>query len=323
MKQARILVAASTLALVTSLTGTAHATGTAAGTVIVNTASATFTSGSTTSTVQSNTVSVKVAELLNVAVTSLNSAPVVAGTGTATLTYQVTNSGNGSEPFNLNANPAVPGNGFNGTIQTVAIDTNGDGVYDAGDTVVTNGAAGPSMAPDTSLKIFVVVNVPGTATDGQTSTVKLNATSVIGSGPAGTVFAGKGAGGVDAVVGATTATAAAPGQITISQATVALTKTASIVDPFGGSTPLPGAVVTYTLVSHTTGSGTANGVTIADNFPAGTTYEPGTMTLAGSALTDASDADAGTVTATGISVALGNVAGGTADKTVTFKVKIN
>ena len=125
------------------------------------------------------------------------------------------------------------------------------------------------------------------------------------------------------MVGISTAQANALGSLTASLATVALTKTATILDPFGGSTPVPGSLVTYTLVAHTTGSGTANNVHVTDNFPTGTTYQAGSITLGGTALTDAADGDAGSASASGIDVGLGNITGGTPDKTVTFKVKIN
>ena len=326
MKHKRIHIAASSLALVIALSATpALADGTASGTLIQNTATATYTSGSTTETVQSNTVVVKVDQLLNVATTALSNTPAAANTNAPTvLTYQVTNTGNGSDTFHLTADPNVTGNGFNGTIQSVVVDTNGNGVYDAGiDAVITNGAASPAIAADGSLKVFVLVNLPTNFSDTQTSQVRLTAASVTGTGTPGTVFAGKGTGGVDAVVGASTAQANALESLIAALASVSLTKSVAIADPFGGTSPVPGAIVTYSLVAHTTGTGTADGVHVTDGIPAATTYQPGTLTLNGAVLTDATDGDAGIAGASGIDVSLGNVAAGSSDKTVTFKVKIN
>ena len=324
MKQARILIAVSSLVPALVWSGNAYAAGTAAGTLIQNTATATFTSGSSTTTVQSNTVSVKVDELLNVAVTSLNSTSVSAGAAASVLSYSVANTGNGNEPFNITADPNISGNGFNGTIQSVVLDSNGNGIYEPGvDTVITNGAASPTLAADASLKVFVLVTLPAGATDAQTSQVKLTAAAVTGTGTPGTIFAGKGDGGVDAVVGISTAQANALGSLTASLAAVSLTKSAVILDPFGGSTPVPGAIITYSLVAHVTGSGTANGLHITDAFPVGTTYQASTITLGAAALTDAVDGDAAVATSSGIDVSLGNIAGGSPDKTVSFKVKIN
>lgn len=324
MKHTRILLASGSIGLTCMFAQSAYAAGTVAGTLIQNTATATYSSGTTNTSIQSNTVTVKVDELVNVAVTSLTTTPVPAGAAAAVLTYQVTNTGNGSQAFNLTANPGVSGNVFNTTTQSVAIDTNGNGVYDPGvDTIITNGAAGPAIAPDGSIKVFVLSNVPTTATDAQTSQVQLTAASTTGIGPAGTLLAGKGTGGVDAVIGASTGTASALATVIASLANITLTKSAVIADPFGGTMPVPGATVTYSLLLHTAGSGTANAVHITDTYPTGTTYQAGTLTLNGAVLTDAADTDAGTASATGIDVSLGSVAGGSADKTVTFKVKIN
>ncbi len=324
MNRPYTISAASVAAFALAAAPGAHATGTAAGTLIQNTANATYSSGTGTTTIQSNTVSVKVDQVIGVAVTALTSTPVTIGTANAVLVYQVTNTGNGNDTFDLTGAPNVAGNGFNATLQTVAIDSNGNGTYDPGvDTVITNGAASQAMAPDATIKVFLVTSAPATAADAQTSQVRLTAISVIGSGTPGTVFAGKGTGGVDAVVGASGGTGNALAGLVASLASVTLTKSAVITDPYGGTSPVPGALVTYSIVAHAAGSGSANGLLVTDSFPAGTTYQTGTMTLAGTALTDAADSDAGTATATGISVALGNLAGGSTDKTITFKVKIN
>jgi uncharacterized repeat protein (TIGR01451 family) len=325
MRNAKTLLAASSLALsISAMAGSAHAAGVSAGTLIQNTATATYNTGTSTGNVSSNTVSVKVDQLLDVAVAGLNSSPVTATSTAAVLTYSITNTGNGTDSFNLTADPAVSGNSFDGVIQGVYLDTNGNNQYDAGaDTLVATGGPSSAIAEDGSLKVFVVVSLPAGATDAQTSQVKLTATSVIGSGTPGTVFAGKGQGGSDAVVGSSTASQSALDSLIASLATVSLTKSAAIVDQFAGTSPVPGATVTYTIVAHVTGSGTAEGVHVADVIPANTTYQENTVTLNGTALTDASDGDVGTSGASGIDVALGNVPGGAADKTVTFKVKIN
>lgn len=325
MRNAKTFLAVGALALsMAMVTPPARAAGVAAGTVIQNSATATYSTGTATGSVSSNTVSVKVDQLLDVAVAGLNSSPVTATSTAAVLTYSVTNTGNGTDSFNLVADSNVPGNAFNGVIQGVYIDSNNNGLYDAGsDTLVASGAPTSAIAEDGSLKVFVVVALPAGASDAQASQVKLTATSAIGSGSPGTVFAGKGQGGSDAVVGSSHATQTALDSLIASLATVALSKTAAIVDQFAGTSPVPGATVTYSIVAHVTGSGTAEGVHVTDVIPANTTYQAGTLTLNGSGLSDAPDGDVGTASASGIDVALGNIAGGAADKTVTFKVKIN
>lgn len=305
------------------LPGAAHAGGVAAGTMIQNTASATYTSGTASGTVSSNTVSVRVDELLDVAVSGLTSTPAVAGATDVVLEWSVTNTGNGPEAFNIAVNPAVAGNGFDATVQQIVVD-DGDGVYEPGiDQVIANGAATPAIAADGSVKIFVIVTLPGTATDGQTSQVNLTATAATGSGTPGTVFATQGNGGGDAVVGSSTATQTDNDSLIASLASVALTKDGNtIVDPFGGNQPVPGAVITYTLTATVSGTGQADSLHITDAIPAGTTYQPGTLTLDAAPLSDAADADVGQASTSGIDVNLGTVAGGTT-KIVKFDVKIN
>lgn len=302
----------------------AHATGVLAGTLIENTATATYQTGTTTSSVISNKVTVKVDELLDVAVATLSTAPATANSEPAVLIYSVTNSGNGPEAFNLAADPKVSGNAFDGTIKSVVLDSNNNGIYDPGvDTVLTAGSlATPILAPDKSVKVFLLVTLPVGATDAQTSQVRLTATAQTGTGTPGTSFAGKGEGGGDAVVGLTTASANSLAALIASLANISLTKSATILDPFGTAKPVPGAVVTYSLAAKVTGSGALDGLHVVDTIPNGTTYVPGSLKLDSAALTDGADGDAGTGGASGIDVTLGKINGGNT-RTVIFAVKIN
>lgn len=324
MKTAIPMVAASALVVSTLLfAGEAHATGVTAGTMIQNTASATYNSGTDTTTVTSNTVNLRVDELLDVAVATLDSAPQPLGSGTAVLTYQVTNTGNGSEAFNLTANSTVSGNSFDATVQSIYVDSNGNGIYDPGvDAAVTNGGASPAIAPDASLAVFVVVSLPAGAPDGGTSQVRLTATSVTGTNAPGTVYTGQGQGGGDAVVGATTAQANSLDSLVAHVAAVNLIKSFTVADPFGGTQPVPGAIVTYTIKADISGSGQVSGLHVTDIIPVGTTYQAGTLKLDTAGLTDVADSDAGTASASGIDVNLGTQNGGTSH-TVTFKTRIN
>ena len=43
--------------------------------------------------------------------------------------------------------------------------------------------------------------------------------------------------------------------------------------PFGGTSVVPGAVVTYTLTASVGGTGTINNITVSDPIPAGTTVQ--------------------------------------------------
>lgn len=298
----------------------AHAEGVNAGTIISNTAQATYDTTGGPETISSNTVELAVDELLDVTLTSLDGGPIGATPGSVTLTFELTNTGNGPEAFRLTADPAVAGNDFDTTVDSIAVDTNGNGVYDDGvDLILTGPETTSELAIDEAVTIFVNVSVPGSVTDGEQSDVQLLAEAVTGTGAPGTVFAGQGVGGVDAIVGSTGASATAIGSLSVGITTVDLTKSQSVVDPFGGTATVPGSVITYTIEATVSGSGSIDNFVVTDSFPAGTTYDAGTIMLDSVSLTDASGDDAGEADATGISVDLGTVAGGTSHS-ITFDV---
>lgn len=300
----------------------AFAAGVQAGTSIENTATATYTNGTSVESVTSNTVSVVVDEILDVAVASLDGGNVSI-TNQAVLTFQITNSGNGNESFNIDIDTAVPGDGFDPDFILLAYDSNFNGMYDSGtDTVLTPGASSPIMAPDENLLVFAITALPLGTIDAAIADVKLTANAVTGSGSPGTLFSGQGDSGSDAVVGSSTAQDQDTGNLIARLGSVDLIKSATVSDPFGGNQSIPGAAVTYSLVANFTGTGTVSALTIADNIPVGTTYQPGSLTLDGSNLTDSSDGDSGEASASGIEVILGDFSG-TNSYTIQFTVEIN
>lgn len=311
-----------TLALA-SVSTPALAAGVAAGTFIENTATATYTSGSTTETVDSNTVTILVDELLDVTVASLDASAVPVGSGNSVLSFQLTNTGNGPEAFELTPDPALTGDDFDPTISLIAWDSNGNDVYDAGiDTVIPSGGATPSIDADDSLRIFLVVTLAGTPADGDTADVRLTATAVTGSGTPGTRFDGQGTGGGDAIVGASTAEDEDTGTLIAEIGVVSLVKSATIADQFNGTDAVPGATVTFKLIASVTGAGSVSGLVVSDDIPEGTTYVTESMTLDGGALSDAADADEGEASGSDISVDLGTVDGGDSH-TIEFSVTID
>lgn len=320
------LVKASAAAIAGAMSTCAVASGTPAGTKIDNEASATYDlpnggSGS----VQSNVVSLTVAERLDVATADANGGDIGTTPG-ATLQvsrYTVTNGGNGPEAIALAALDTVGGDNFDPDAVSIVIDSNGNGSYDAGiDTVYVSGSNEPVLAADQSIAIFILSTIPAGATNGQRGSVQLTATAMTGSGAPGTTFAGDGEGGTDAVVGSTGASSSSIGTYLVSAASVAFAKSAAVQDIYGGAQALPGSTIAYTLTATVSGSGTLNNLRIADTIPAGTSYDAGSLRLDGSPLTDLADADAGELASGAIAVRLGNVAAGSV-RTVTFTVKIN
>lgn len=308
-----------------------HAAGTAAGTNISNTATATWTDpGGTPQTKDSNTYVVQVDEILDVTVTANDAGNVTVYTPSTSqvLSFTVKNTGNGSETYRLAAVDTVTGDNFDPAIVKIWLD-DGDGVLETGpggDTLFSAGTNDPDLAADASVRVFVVSDIPTGLADGDIGRVRLTAESLTAQGNAGVeapgyTFTGAGTGGSDAVVGSSTAYVSVSNGYVVSQATAAFVKSSTIADPFGGSNAVPGAVITYSLALTFNGSGTVTGAKIVDAIPAGTTYKANSLTLDTVALTDGVDADAGRYTGTQVEVDLGSVAA-PATHTVTFQVTI-
>lgn len=316
-----LLLGASALALVPE---SALAAGTRAGTLIENTASATYDVGPTQVSVDSNTNTVRVDELIDTVVDWSDSADVTTLPGSTgqVLAFSVTNSGNGEESFALSTVSTLGGDDYDPTVTSIVID-DGDGVYEPGqDTVYVAGTNDPVLQPDASVTIFVLSTTPAGAGDGDRGGVQLVATSRTGTGAPGTSFAGQGEGGGDAVVGTTGGDGSDDGYYAVSAASVSLVKSAVVLNQFGNADPIPGATITYTIEATTTGSGSLANLAINDAIPTGTTYVAGSLRLGTTVLTDATDADAGRFAANAITVSLGAVPGGQT-RTVTFRVTIN
>lgn len=292
--------------------------------MIENTAVASYDEGGTVRSVNSNTVTVLVDELLDVTLTSLDPGPVAARPGSAVLTFELTNQGNGPEAFRLLANTAVGGNTFDVSFRAIAIDSNGNGVYDEGvDEILAQPQTTAILAPDQRLTLFVLVTVPEGVSDQQTSAVLLSAEAVTGTGAPGTVFGAAGVDGGDAIVGTTSAQATARGELISGIVSVALAKSVILRDPFGGTSAVPGTIASFTIEARVSGTGTVSNLVVTDAIPEGTTYAPGTLALDGVALSDAEDTDAGEASDdAGIAVTLGNVTAQSTQK-VTFDVVVD
>ncbi len=315
--------------LLLCMSSPAYAAGTVAGTDIQNIASATFDTASGPVTIDSNTVSIKVDELLDVTVVRTDPGDVLTSPGKAgnVQSFRITNTGNGNEAFSFTVNTTNGGDDFDPTLQQIVIDSNDNGVYDPGvDAVYVAGSNDPVIAPDQSKAVFVITSTPTGLPNGARANVSLTAAAVTGTGAPGTSFPGQGQGGGNAVVGATGADATANGFLAVQATSLTLVKSATIADPFGGQRPVPGAVVTYRLVATVSGTGVLNNLTIVDPIPSGSAYQTASMTLQSGAaatvsLTDVADADAGLFNGTRVAISAGNVPAGET-RTITFRVVI-
>ena len=307
----------------------AHAAGTAAGTTIQNTATVNFSVAGTPASTNSNATSVTVAEILNVTVT-LQSPTVttVAGATNKALVFRVTNTGNSNETFTLAALSALVGDDFDPVPAApfLYIDTDGSGDLSAADTAYVAGSNDPTLAADGSVGVLVLNNIPAGLADGTRGRSQLHAAARTGTGAPGTVFAGQGTGGVDAIAGTSGGQAQIYGEYLVGAVNVSAVKSQTVTNTFGSTEPVPGATIAYRVVVTATGTGTAVGAAFRDAIPANTTYVAGSLKRNGASLTDAADADTGayvTTPAPAVTVALGDLTSAVGAQTIEFAVTIN
>ena len=253
-------------------------------------------SGTDTQFLVDNRVDLTVAEL------SSSFTLVAAGGTEQVLVYRVTNTGNTVQDFLLTAADVATGtpDPFAGTLNDsfdatnaflpapgVFVDAGGDGLYVAG---VDTATFIDELAPDASVDVLVVRNIPGGQVDDDVSSVVLTAQVAQGGsatvqgaaivaddsaaadlpGTVQIVF-GDGAGDTDAALDGmhsdTDAYRVASAQLTI-------TKTSQVLsDPFttsGNPKAIPGAIVEYTItVANAAGAGApATNVSVADSLAA-------------------------------------------------------
>lgn len=275
----------------------ANATPTAAGTVIGNQASATYvdSTGATRSTT-SNLVQTTVAQVYSFTLQSNGSRTAAPGQ-TIYFPHTITNTGNGTDTFTLNA-PVASGT-VTQTGLVYYINASGNGTPDNFNPITTTGP----LAPGQTFSYVVAVTVPSSATTGQTGTVTVSATDAGGT-----------------TVSNTDTTTVANSVVTVTQS----------LSPTTGPSPSSSAL-TVTLSYTNSGTLAATNLTLGDVIPSGMTYVTGSAQWSGSGTTTLSDSgtgnpsgisyDYGVTTAGKITATIANVAPGTSG-TLTFQVNV-
>lgn len=295
-----------------------------AGTVITNTANVSYSvSGNPMS--GSATAIFTVDQLVDVTVSWLNTSDVsvTAGSIQQTLLFKVSNTGNGPDIFKL-ADSVIPpgGTAFTPTNCFIYFDTAGTGVYASSDVLYTAGSNDLHLGQNVSQNMLIVCNVPNNAADTALGEMQLSATSKTATGTFGTVSAGAGVGGIDAIVGVTTGISDATGIYKVADFAVAYVKSQSVSAPGGGHQAVSGATIEYTLTLTPSGSASGSNLVVTDPVPADTTFVTGSLLLNGAAVTPA-NGDYNVTTPGAVTVKLGNLAGSATAQIVKFQVTIN
>ncbi len=321
----KLLVLVLFIGITALIPASASQAATSAGSVVNNQALVTYISGGSPHLVGSNVSSFTVQELLELSVVNVDIAnvSVISGATQQVLTFQLQNAGNGTDSYSI-SNTVV--SGFNPGSMDVYFDTNGSLSFDAADTLYVPGTNDPTLAAETSLYLFVVSDIPIGLSEGDLSEIRLTVTSKAGTGPAGTKLAGQGDSGTDAIIGNSQGSSNDTSIYEVLTGLV-MVKTATVADPFGGSLPISGAVIQYTINVDVSGGGTLTNVQVTDAVPAYTTYVPGSLELnAGGPLSNAIDGDEGDFDASitnGIAVQWGALAPADGTQTIRFSVTID
>lgn len=331
----------------------ANATGTASNTSIANRATVSYSvggvaqtpiqsspTGNTTATGADTTFRVdnKIIHIVSEVSGNPTSVGTAPGATNLVTTFTVTNQGNTAQGYLLTAtnrptgtaspftSPVTPNDDQDVDNLRVFVESGTTAGFDPTDTA-TNIA---NLAPDATVTVYVVADIPAGATNNQYANVQLaaQATTANTTTPVVQTAAADNPNAVDIVfadggVVARDGIAEAQDQYQIQSAALTVTKTSSVIsDPINTTTnpkAIPGATVQYTITVANSGSQAATGVAITDAIPANTDYVAGSITVNGSSVSDSGRTIGTPVTS--LNVDPGAIAAsGTA--TVTFRVTI-
>ena len=266
---------------------------------------------------------------------------VAPGSNDRVLEFLVTNVGNTTQGYTLsvdNGALAIP----MGSVQ-IWLDTDLNGVYTAaGDTLYVGGTNAGDLDPNGGtdfMTVFIVADTPIAAVDATVDNYSLLATTTDAGTAVATLDAASNTpGGVEVVFADAAGTAAGDaasdgthsdtGSYTVASATLTVTKSAVVLDVFGGSFAIPGSTVTYTITVENTGGTAATSVVISDAIPVNSTYVAASITLNAVAQSDGDPgvpvdtSDYNVTTAGAVTINIASLAAATT-ATITFQVIID
>jgi uncharacterized repeat protein (TIGR01451 family) len=138
----------------------------------------------------------------------------------------------------------------------------------------------PTLAPDSCTWIYIVSDIPATATNGQYSNVQLTTTARVPTTLAALTdnsATADVAGSIDVVFADPGAAVADRDQYLIATAAFTVTKTSAVINDFVSASnykAIPGAQMQYTITLVNNGGAAADTISISDALPTATTFQP-------------------------------------------------
>lgn len=284
--------------------GQAAARGTAAGTVIPNTADMSFSVEGIDRSVRSNTTTTRVDEILDVVVVAEQAEPVTTDSPMtqAILSFLITNTGNGQEDYGIRLQSDINEGGFDPVATTRYVEQNGVPglqVGAGGDLPIIEGGM-LSFAANEQRTIYVVAEIPAGVPAHAVSQLRLRAVSATlftktgqhdpdlpGFPLPGTAFPLVGDNGTTAVVGLSYSPAEpifmALSGFRIDAPIVTIDKSAVAVHALDGSNAVrPGSIVDYQLQVVVLGNGAVARATLTDLLPPELAFIAGSLRINGS-----------------------------------------
>ncbi len=258
----RLFAATAIFALGALTAGVTQAATPPAGSSIGNQASATYTDSSAISrTSTSNTVNTIVQQVASFTLTSAHSVSAAPGSPLA-FSHQITNTGNGSDTFNLDI--SATGGSVPGDLSAASfyIDANCNGIADNGTTITSLGP----IAAGSSSCFIAASTVSGGAANNDTASFTVRAATQLGG------FAD---------------------QTNVDSVTVTANAVITVLKSISVPSGIPGTTVTYTLTYTNSGNNAATHVVLADIIPSGMTYVAGSGRWSVSGATALGDATGG------------------------------
>jgi hypothetical protein len=263
----------------------AQAANTAAGVTITNQATVNYSVGTVAQTpVLGTPVTFMVDRVIYVTVTKQSDVTSAPSSTYQAIQFLVTNGSNTAMRFALSTATTSTLTLNNPNIY---LDNNGNGLYDAGDTLYADASTFGDIASGATMTVLVVGDIPAAATNAEYADYDLLATAVdAGTLTTSVQTAGTKAANLNTVMtifgdAAGSATGdtlhngqhSARGRFTVTAAGLTVNKTATVYsDPISGTTnpkAIPGAVVTYMVtVTNAAGGANATNVAITDDLSA-------------------------------------------------------